>query len=224
MFDTVILLAGPTERPVLAAALQGHRADLCCLEAPSLEALLGIGGDVLARGRLVAFASPVIVPAAILDRLGFGAVNFHPGPPDYPGYSPAQFAIYDGARRFGATAHVMLERVDEGPIFDVGLFDVPPETTTLALEIKAYQELARLFWRNAGRLATAPDLPAAIGVAWSVGKSTKAKYRALCAVPPDIGAEELRRRLLAFGNDSLGIGLTVTLHGVTFAYRPEGPA
>ncbi len=59
---------------------------------------------------------------------------------------------------------------------------------------------------------------------WSGQKSSRAKYRALCAIPPDIPPDELRRRLLAFGNDSLGIGLTVTLHGVTFAYRPANPA
>jgi len=35
--------------------------------------------DVLARARLIAFVTSVIVPARVLDRLGYGAYNFHPG-------------------------------------------------------------------------------------------------------------------------------------------------
>ena len=72
--------------------------------------------------RLIAFVTPVIVPAQILAALGFGAYNFHPGPPHYPGWVPSHFAIYDKAENFGATAHAMIERVDAGPI--VGVQDV----------------------------------------------------------------------------------------------------
>ena len=62
---------------------------------------------MLARARLIAFATPVIVPGRILASLGYGAYNFHPGPPQYPGWAPAHFALYEQANEFGATVHAM---------------------------------------------------------------------------------------------------------------------
>ena len=218
MFDTIVLLTGPKEQPALTAALKGHRADLEIVPATTLDELLAIDGATLGRARLIAFATPVIVPPSVLDRLGYRAINFHPGPPDYPGFCPAQFAIYNGARRFGSTAHFMVERVDEGPIFDVITFDVPCDSTVLDLEILSYRELARLFWRNAGRLAIDAAPPETLPIAWSGEKSTRAKYQALCTVTPDIDEAELRRRVAAFGGECFGISLKLTLHGVPFVH------
>ncbi len=218
MFDTIVLLTGPKEQPALTAALKGHRADLAILPATTLDDLLAIDAATLRRARLIAFATPVIVPLSVLDRLGYAAINFHPGPPDYPGFCPAQFAIYDGARFFGSTAHLMVERVDAGPIIDVIAFDVPCETTVLGLEILSYRELARLFWRNAARLALDATPPEALPISWSGDKSSKAKYRAVCTLPLDIDAAELKRRIAAFGTECFGISLSLTLHGAQFAY------
>jgi hypothetical protein len=216
LLDAIILLTGPAEQFALAAALRRHRPDLDLVPAATPEALAAIGDDVLVRARLLGFATAVIVPPRVLDLLGYGACNFHPGPPSYPGFSPAQFAVYDRASRFGATAHFMVPRVDEGAIFDVGLFDVPPGTGVADLEWRSFRELALLFWRNAERLACDEDLPAPLPLAWSGEKSSRRKYRALCELPPDIGEDELGRRLAAFGGGYFGIRPAVTLHGARF--------
>ena len=81
MFDTIVLLTGPKEQPALTAALKGHRADLEIVPATTLDELLAIDGATLGRARLIAFATPVIVPPSVLDRLGYRAINFHPGLP-----------------------------------------------------------------------------------------------------------------------------------------------
>ena len=225
MFDTIILLTGPVEQKALTGALRGHRADLAVLCPASLDELIAISETTLRRARVIAFASPVIVPPAVLGRLGYGAINFHPGSPEFPGFSPAQFAVYHGATKFGATAHLMAERVDEGEIFDVTRFDVPPQTSVADLELLGYHELARLFWRNAAALARDAALPTPIAAAWSGEKSSRRKYRALCAIPADIDAGDLDRRLKAFGGGYFGMPLTVTLHGQSFVYAvPEVPA
>ena len=127
MFDTVILLTGPIERTVLPSALLGHNPDLTVLPIERASELAALSSDVLARSRLVAFVTPVIVPNSILSQLGYGAVNFHPGPPSYPGWAPAHFALYDQADEFGATAHLMVEKVDAGPIIDLAAFPIPPQ-------------------------------------------------------------------------------------------------
>ena len=67
----------------------------------------------------VAAGTGVIVPGRVLDRFAAGAVNFNDASPAYPGRDPHHFAALRPCRRYGATAHIMTERVDEGPLLDV---------------------------------------------------------------------------------------------------------
>jgi methionyl-tRNA formyltransferase len=85
MFDTIILLTGPVEHAPLSALLRSHNPQLTIHPAKTLAELEGLKPALLRRARLIAFVTPVIVPPRILERLGFGAYNFHPGPPHYPG-------------------------------------------------------------------------------------------------------------------------------------------
>lgn len=224
MFDTIILLTGPVEEAALTQALRTHNPQLAVHAAKSLAQLETIDRHVLRRARLVGFVTPVIVPARILNALGFGAYNFHPGPPSYPGWVPSHFAVYDGAIEFGATAHVMVEKVDAGPIVGVERFAVPPRTRVAELELLAFVRLARLFWRLAPALATQSEPLPVLPVAWSGCKSTRHGYAAMCEISPEITQDELERRVEAFGTGQFGIDLTVMLHGHKFRYVPPSAA
>jgi len=165
--------------------------------------------------RLVAFCTETIVPAPMLVGLRGAAYNFHPAPPDYPGSHPASFATYDGVVRFGATAHEMVERVDSGPIVDTEWFDVEPGTGVLALEDKAGEAAARLFWRLAPTLADcAQPLPTG-SLQWGPRKTTRKDFRAMGVIDPSISAEEFERRWRAFGARDPKI-MQVVLHGRRF--------
>ena len=224
MFDTVVLLTGPAEQPILAAAMRGHNAQLVIVPAATAAELATLTPSLLQRSRLIAFATPVIVPPAILARLGYGAYNFHPGPPEYPGLAPAQFAIYDRAAEFGATAHLMVEKVDAGPIVDAARFPIPPGITVFGLEGLAYAHLARSFWQLSRPLATqAAPLPE-IPVRWGERRSSRRSYREICDIPLDIASEELDRRVRAFGHNHFGLVPTITLHGVEFRAMAPPPA
>ena len=216
MFDTIILLTGPIERAALPAALSGHNPAVTVLTIESAEQLSMLSSDVLARARLIAFATPVIVPKSILDQIGHGAVNFHPGPPSYPGWAPAHFALYDQAGEFGATVHLMVEKVDAGPIIDLALFPIPPDTTVFGLEGMAYARLAFLFWRMARQLACCPALPAALPAEWGTRKYSRRNYLSMCEIPLDISKNELDRRMRVFGGNCFGVTPTVRLHGIEF--------
>jgi len=217
-------MTGAAEQPALTSVLHEHNPRLTVHAAASLAEL-----DALAphypRARLVSFVSAVVVPGRVLDALGFGAYNFHPGPPDYPGWVPSHFALYDGAATFGATAHAMIERVDAGPIIDVELFPVPPQATVERLEELAFVHAAKLFWRLAEALATQAEPLAARATPWRGQKSTRRLHAAMCDIPADVAKEELDRRIAAFGAGHHGLTPTVTLHGHQFRYvRPEGGA
>ena len=192
MFDTIILLTGPVEEVALTGVLRQHNPRLDVRAVKSPEELAAVEPSVLARARLVAFVTPVVVPARILRALGFGAYNFHPGPPHYPGWVPAHFAIYEGAGHFGATAHAMIEQVDAGPIVAFKMFEIPPGTSVMRLQEMAFVELARLFWALAPVLAAQSEPLAALPVEWSGAKSTRRMYAAMCEIPTDIVAGRTR--------------------------------
>lgn len=224
MFDTIILLAGENERAVLAALLRAHHPQLAIVTPPDMAALTALAPATLARARLLGFLTPVVVPAAVLAALGYGAYNVHPGPPHYPGWLPSHFAVYDRATSFGATAHAMAAEVDAGPIVGLELFDVPPGATVTEIDALTYTRCARLIWRLAPALARDPAPLPELPVAWSGRRSTKAMVRAACDIPADIDKDELERRIAGFGAGYFGVPPTVTLHGHKFRYEPPAPA
>lgn len=172
MLKTIILLTGPREQAVLTARLAELNPDLAIVPLMTADDLSAVAPAALADARLIGFATPVIVSRKVLEALGHGAYNFHPGPPAYPGLCPAQMAVYDGATRFGATAHRMVERVDAGPIVAFERFDMPPGSSVSAFEGQAYAALARLFWSLAPALATQSDALDELDELWGPVKLT----------------------------------------------------
>src|ERR1035437_10565340 len=127
MFDTIILLAGEAEQVALPPVSRGHNPLLTVISVGTSAELAALNADLLGRARLISFVTPEIVSQSILARLSYGAFNFHPGPPSYPGWAPSHFALYERATEFGATVHVMVEQVDAGPIIGVALFPIPAD-------------------------------------------------------------------------------------------------
>lgn len=225
LFDTIYLLTGSIEAAALSGMLGIRNPRIAVRHVATLDELDMLSPAELARARLIAFATDVIVPRRILDTLGFGAYNFHPGPPNYPGWGPAHFAIYDGAATFGVTAHVMVDRVDAGPIVGVDIFGIPPGTNVARLEQMAFVALARIFWTLAPVLTQ--DAPLATQpITWSGTKSTRLRHQAMREVPVTVTKDDLDRRVAAFGAADSGDDLCITLHGHRFRYvAPEaGPA
>jgi methionyl-tRNA formyltransferase len=164
-------------------------------------------------------------PRSSSRRRSCGAYNFHPGPPSYPGRFPSCWGSYDGVRRFGATLHVMAERVDEGPIVAVEWFAVEPPIGHRALSDRAFAATVALFRRFAPSLAAAPEVPPDPTLRWSGVKRRHADYEAMCRLPLDIEAAEFARRRRAFA-DMPDARLTIEVHGerFTWAAPPGGGA
>ena len=222
MFDTIVLLAGQAEQAAMPPVLCAHNPRLTVVSVATSVDLAGLDPALLERARLIAFVTPEIVSGFVLAKLGYSAINFHPGPPDYPGWAPSHFALYERATEFGATVHVMVERVDAGPIIDVARFPIPSGIPVLGLEGLAYAHLAHLFWRMAKSLATDPNPPPALPVKWGNRKYSRRAYRAICDIPFDIPKDELDRRLKVFGGNHFGMCPTIHLHGIEFRAVPPG--
>jgi methionyl-tRNA formyltransferase len=216
MFDTIILLSGTAEQSIFPQVLLGHNPLLTVIPVRTSADLAALNPDLLPRARLIAFVTAEIVPESILTRLGYGAFNFHPGPPSYPGWAPAHFALYNRATEFGATVHVMIAQVDAGPIVDVVLFPIPADISVLGLEGLAYARLAQLFWRMSKSLATDAEPPPTLPLKWGSKKYSRRVYRAICDIPLDISKDELERRIRVFGDNHFGMSPTINLHGIEF--------
>jgi methionyl-tRNA formyltransferase len=211
----IILLTGPQEGPHLSDFLHRHNAALTINHVQSRDELVVALHPPRHGVRLIGFCTSVVVPGELLTTMDCGAYNFHPGPPTYPGKHPASFAIYEGADRFGATAHEMRPKVDSGAIIDVEWFDMPREPRLSQLESLTFDAAVRLFTRLGPALATsAAPLPPS-GLAWSGWKSTQRDFDAMAELTPEIAAEDLERRLRAFA-DGLPGALSIKVHGRRF--------
>ncbi|GLR86748.1 formyltransferase family protein [Bradyrhizobium iriomotense] len=220
MFEAVVLLTEAAEQAALSQILRSRRQDLTIRPVTGITELRSLDPSLLRHARLIAFASSIIVPGELLASLGYGAYNFHPGPPTYPGWAPTHFALYDRASEFGVTLHAMAERVDTGMILDVTSFPIPENAGVLGLCELTYAQLLSLFVEWADRLAHQPLLPAPRPeIQWSGRRNSRRNYKAICDIPLDISKDELWRRMRIFGANHYGITPTLNLHGVTFAAR-----
>jgi len=203
MPSEIVLLSGEAEAEHPPAVLAGHNPALtivCPESKADLEAACLDAGPPPGGGRrLIAFCTGIIVPAAVLDALDGPAYNFHPGPPTYPGAHAASFAVYDGAERFGVTAHVMEKSVDSGAIVGVRWFDVPVGARYLDLEIAAYRELFHLFLELAPHLANDDRPLTPVDEAWGTRKTTNKEFESMKTITPEMDEDEIKRRWRAFG-------------------------
>jgi methionyl-tRNA formyltransferase len=196
----IVLLTGGVEAPHLSEMLLGLNPALFVTAVETREQLIETCQQPGAEHRrLIAYCTNVIVPAEALDAVMAPAYNFHPGPPEYPGACSAGFAIYEGARTFGVSAHEMAERVDAGEIVGVGEFDIPENTRFMDLELLAYGQLFQLFARLAPDLALSDEPLAKMDVAWGGRKTSKADAERMKEITADMSEDEIRLRWRAFG-------------------------
>ena len=180
MAASIILLTGKAEWPFLRDVLKERSPELRVSWAPNRQELeYTCGGQDVSKSRLISFCSSVIVRPEILNLFHRPAYNFHPGPPSYPGVHPANFAIYDGATRFGATAHIMTPEIDGGPLVGVEWFNISNDTNSEGLEKQAFTHLFKLFTRLSPALVDIDkDLPV-LSEGWTGRRRTIKEFEAI---------------------------------------------
>lgn len=200
-------------------------AQLARIAFPSLLWLKGRVGDALPdslRGQTfdatISFVSPWIVPQWLLDASGV-ALNFHPGPADYPGTGCYNFALYDGASTYGAVCHHMKSKVDTGDIVKEVLFPVIASDTIESLKLRTMTSMLEMFHEIVFLLATAAPLPRAAR-GWMRKPYTRKELEALATLSTDMTPDEIQRRVRATSYPGFP-GPSIEVGGVTF--RAEVP-
>lgn len=103
---------------------------------------VGAGGFAF----VLSFLCPAVIPADILGRSALN-VNFHPGNAHYPGTGGFNFAIYEGAKTYGACCHHMETTVDTGGIIYEENFPLSRDETVETLQLKSWATLLEIFNR-----------------------------------------------------------------------------
>ena len=73
---------------------------------------------------IISFKSYYILPQKVIDKASISAINFHSGTPKYRGVGCTNYALYDNAKTYGVTTHIIDRNIDNGKIIDVKFFDI----------------------------------------------------------------------------------------------------
>ncbi len=224
MDTPTVLFLGKTEDSGCARALE-----LVQTVFPDSHYYLGKRGDPLPAQALtwqgdylLSYLSPWIMPESLLKQASRGAINFHPGPPEYPGIGCTNFALYNGETRYGVTCHHMAARVDSGPIIAVRTFPLYPRDTVWTLTQRCYAYLLPLFHDMVAALASDQPLPKS-DRHWTRSPYKRTELDALCRITPDMPENEVARRVRAVTFPGAP-GAYVEIAGFKFSFSPEANA
>ena len=106
-------------------------------------------------GWLLSVANLVMIPPAILQLAGRGAVNFHDGPlPRYAGLNAPVWAILNGETQHGISWHLIEGGVDEGDVLEARSFEIQSTDTALTLNTRCFEAAMESFPALLGQLET----------------------------------------------------------------------
>ena len=169
------------------------------------------------------FRSLFVLPKYLIDKAKIAAVNFHPAPVEYPGSGCLNFALYDNASKYGVTAHVMNEKVDNGAILRCERFPILPSDTVDSLLERTHFKLLSLFVEIAtdlilgGKKSLDEMVLAASSEKWR-GEATKMKdLEKLQVVPLDVSEFQLKNIIRATYTENFPP--YIKLHGYEFVLK-----
>ena len=90
---------------------------------------------------IICFRSYFILPKSLLNKASVAAINFHSAPAEYPGNGCLNWALYDNAKAYGVTAHIMNEKVDNGTIIECRRFSILPQDNVTTLLAKTHLKI-----------------------------------------------------------------------------------
>ena len=168
---------------------------------------------------LISYISPWIVPKAVLDKTKGWSINFHPGPPEYPGIGCFNFAIFDSAKQFGVTAHIMESKVDTGKIIGVKRFSMAEKETVESLSLKTYSALLSLYKNIISFVVNNNSLPES-SETWKRKPYKRSELEDLAIIKTDMSKKEINKRIRATYYCGKPAPF-VEIAGHRFEYNPE---
>lgn len=149
------------------------------------------------RGDLIiSFISSWIYPQKLLSSASFAAINFHPGSPEYPGTGCTNFAVYENAKEYGITCHLMNATVDSGSIIQVKRFPIGDKDSVYTITQNCYRLIEECFYEIMNKILSGEPLPASSDK-WKRKPFTRKQLDDLCYIRPEMSEEEIKKRIKA---------------------------
>ena len=143
---------------------------------------------------LISYTSPWIVPLKVLERTKKWNINFHPGPPEYPGIGCFNFALFNEAKQFGTTAHIMQQKVDTGKIIGVNRFAINKYETVKSLSDKTYDYQLLLYKKILEFIVLNNELPLCTEN-WKRNPYKRKELEKLATINPSMIKDEINERI-----------------------------
>jgi len=148
-------------------------------------------GDII-----ISYLSRWVVPEFVIANAGIAAINFHPGPPEYPGIGCNNFALYNSEKEYGVTCHHMSKDVDTGKIIAVKRFAVMPKDNVESLLSRTYDYQLCLFYEEIFKFITSGHFSMSEET-WGRLPYTRKEFNELFEIAVDMNEEEIARRVRA---------------------------
>jgi methionyl-tRNA formyltransferase len=166
---------------------------------------------------LLSYISPWVIPKEILSNTRLWNINFHPGPPEYPGVGCTNFAVYNNEKIYGVIAHIMKEKVDTGKIIKVKRFPIDKNDGVYQITNKAYKYLFEIFKDIFGEILKKREISFCDEI-WQRKPYTRKELEKLCKITVDMSKEEIEKRIKATTYPNMP-GAYIELCGYKFGYN-----
>jgi len=149
------------------------------------------------------YRSLFILPKLLLERARIAAINFHPGPPEYPGSGCINYALYENSQLYGVTAHLMSEKIDSGCILECRRFSIHKSDNVDSLLERTHSNLEILFLdftkslAEFGRSYLDNRLEFSRNEKWSGVKRKISELDALATIDKDMSRSEIENVIRA---------------------------
>ena len=143
---------------------------------------------------IISYLSPWIITNNLLNKTKLYNINFHPGPPNYPGIGCYNFAIYNQEKFYGVTAHIMNSKVDTGKILGVKKFKINKHITLDKLINLSYLKMYELFKDIVNKTLKNELFPNS-NISWTRKPYKRIDLENLCLIKKNYKKNEILKRI-----------------------------
>lgn len=192
----------------------------------NVQSCLGEWGDPLPEriknwtgDYIISYSSRWVIPDYLLKQANIASINFHPAPPNYPGFGCTNFALYEDAKEYGVTCHHMVKEIDAGAIIAVKKFPVFSTDNVDTLLARTYNYQLNLFYDIIGNIISSLTLPTS-QEQWTRKAFTRKDFNELIKLIPTMTREEITKIIRATNYRTWKP--TIEIHGFTFELKIDG--
>jgi methionyl-tRNA formyltransferase len=167
---------------------------------------------------LISFRSLFIIPQRLIETVNFYSINFHPGPPKYPGSGSVNLALYNDESDFGVTAHLINEFIDNGKIIKTNFFKIEKDDNVEKLLLKTHSQMYDLFKDIGEKLFSNPkkyieeQLDINKSICWNGTANKISRINKLQKLESNISHHELEKRLRSIHTKEYPLYIEINEH------------